>query len=140
MRRYLVVANQTLGGSTLLAKLKSLADGGPSSFHVLVPATHPKKQWTWTEGEALAVARQRLESALERFRELGAEVTGEVGNERPIDAIRLALREQNFDEIVLSTLPPGPSRWLRQDLPSRVARTFDLPVSHVISETERAAV
>ena len=139
MRRYLIVANQTLGGSALMAKLRSLVEQGPASFHVLVPATHPRKQWTWTEGEALSIARQRLEDALERLAELGSEVTGEVGNESPIDAIRLTLREKEFDEIVLSTLPPGPSRWLRQDLPSRVARTFDLPVTHVISEAERVA-
>jgi GABA permease len=139
MRRYLVVANQTLGGEALDAKLRSLVAAGPASFHVLVPATHPKKQWTWTEGEALAIAKRRLDSALDRFRALGAEVSGEVGNERPVDAIRAVLRERQIDEIVLSTLPPGPSRWLRQDLPSRVARTFDLPVNHMISEPERAA-
>jgi hypothetical protein len=140
MRRYLIVANQTLGGGALLTKLKSLADAGPASFHVLVPATHPKKQWTWTEGEAVAIANRRLERALDAFRGLGAEVTGSVGVERPMDAIRDALRTHEIDEIVISTLPSGPSRWLRQDLPHRVARWFELPVSHVIGEAERAAV
>jgi hypothetical protein len=139
MRRYLVVANQTLGGEALLSKLEKLARDGPVSFHVLVPATHPQKQWTWTEGEAMAIARRRLAEALERFGALGAEVSGAVGTERPIDAIRDVLREREFDEIVLSTLPPGLSRWLGQDLPSRVAKAFDLPVSHVVSEAERAA-
>lgn len=140
MRRYLVVANQTLGGSELLAKLQSLADAGPASFYVVVPATHPRKQWTWTEGEANAIAKRRLGEALDRFRALGAEVDGEVGSERPVDAIRNAIRGREFDEIVLSTLPAGASRWLRQDLPSRVARTFDLPVSHVIAVEEHVAV
>jgi GABA permease len=139
MRRYLVVANQTLGGNALLTKLRSLADAGPASFYVLVPATHPGNQWTWTEGEATAIARKRLDEAVARFRQLGAEVDGEVGTERPIDAIRDVLRRREIDEIVLSTLPPGPSRWLKQDLPSRVERAFDLPVSHVISEAELAA-
>ena len=139
MRRYLVVANQTLGGSALMSKLRALAADGPASFHVVVPATHPQKQWTWTEGKATAIAQQRLEMALERLGELGAEVTGSIGNERPIDAIHDALRGGEFDEIVLSTLPPGLSRWLRQDLPSRVARAFDVPVTHVIGEAERVA-
>lgn len=139
MRHYLVVANQTLGGSALLSRLRALTESGPVSFHVVVPATHPRKQWTWTEGESVAIARARLDEATTRFRELGAEVTGEVGNERPIDAVRDALRGRPIDEIVLSTLPPGPSRWLRQDLPSRVARSFNLPVSHVIAEPERVA-
>jgi hypothetical protein len=138
MRRYLVVANQTLGGEALLARLRSLVEGEPASIHVVVPATHPRKQWTWTEGESIAIARERLDRALEGFGALGAEVTGEVGTENPIDAISAALRQQEIDEIVLSTLPPGPSRWLRQDLPSRVERKFGLPVSHVVAEPERA--
>ncbi len=138
MRSYLVVANQTLGGDALLKKLRSLTQSGPTSIHVVVPATHPRKHLTWTEGEAKAVARERLDRALESFAQLGAEVSGEVGNERPLDAITAALRERQFDEIVLSTLPPGPSRWLRQDLPHRVERTFGLPVSHVVAEDERA--
>jgi hypothetical protein len=139
MRRYLVVANQTLGGDALLARIRSLLEHGPASFHVVVPATKPQGKWTWTEGEALAIARKRLAEAIVRFRELGAEVTGEVGNERPIDAIGNVLREREIDEIVLSTLPPGLSRWLKQDLPSRVERVYDLPVSHVTSEAERVA-
>ncbi|MGH2760876.1 MAG: hypothetical protein ACRDKJ_15100 [Actinomycetota bacterium] len=139
MRRYLVVANQTLGGEALLEKLRSLTEAGPSSIHVVVPATHPRKQWTWTEGESLAIARRRLDRALERFGGLAADVTGEVGNERPVDAIRAALRERQVDEIILSTLPSGLSRWLGQDLPSRVARAFGVPVTHVTSEAERAA-
>lgn len=139
MRRYLVVANQTLGGSALLARLRAIAQEGPASFHVLVPATHPQKQWTWTEGKATAIARERLEQALELFGELGVEVTGSIGSERAIDAIHDALRSGEFDEILLSTLPPGPSRWLRQDLPRRVARAFDLPVTHIIGEAERVA-
>lgn len=138
MARYLVVANQTLGGEHLVEELRRCLDRGPASFHVIVPATHPKHQWTWTEGEAAAIAQERLDRALKRFRGLGAEeVTGEVGPERPIEAIGDALRSGDFDGVVLSTLPAGASRWLNQDLPSRVERSFDLPVSHVIAEPEQ---
>lgn len=140
MRRYLVVANQTLGGEPLLDELRRSLRSGSASFHVVVPATHPKDQWTWTEGEADAIAADRLERALERFRELGAtEVTGEVGSPRPIEAMGDALRDGEFDGIVLSTLPAGVSKWLNQDLPSRVERAFDLPVTHVITEAEQVA-
>ena len=138
MRRYLVVANQTLGGEPLLAKMRSLTEEGETSIHVLVPATHPRKQWTWTEGESRAIAKKRLDEALARFRDLNAVVTGEVGNERPFDAIGAVLREREIDEIIMSTLPAGLSRWLRQDLPSRVAREFGVPVTHVTTEVERA--
>jgi cell pole-organizing protein PopZ len=90
----------------------------------------------WTEGESRAIATQRLERALARFRDLGAEAEGEVGDERPLQAIADAVRDRDFDEVILSTLPPGLSRWLRQDLPHRVERTFDLTVTHVVGEAE----
>lgn len=136
MRRYLVVANQTLGGPHLIDRVRETLETGPCSFHVLVPATPPEHVATWTEGEALAVAQERLDAALSRFKELGAEVGGEVGDPNPLEAIADAMREHTFDEIILSTLPPGASRWLKQDLPHRVERSFSVPVTHVVGEDE----
>jgi hypothetical protein len=136
VRRYLVVANQTLGGPHLLDQVRQRVAAGPSAFHVVVPATAPAEQAVWTEGEALALAEQRLDAAVRRFRKLGADVHGEVGDPSPMEAIGDAMAAQEFDEIILSTLPPGISRWLRQDLPSRVEKAFDLPVTHVVGEPE----
>ncbi|HKX25933.1 MAG TPA: universal stress protein [Actinomycetota bacterium] len=138
MRRYLVVANQTLGGEHLAEAIRTRLARGPSNFHVVVPATQRQDQAVWTEGEARALATKRLEAAVARFRGLGADVEGEVGDERPLEAIADAVREREFDEIILSTLPPGLSRWLRQDLPHRVERQFDLPVQHVVGDPEPA--
>jgi hypothetical protein len=39
MRRYLVVANQTLGGEELLAAIRERIAGGECHFHLVVPAT-----------------------------------------------------------------------------------------------------
>jgi GABA permease len=64
MRRYLVVANQTLGGEPLLRAIRASRASGPSSFHVLVPATPVHEHGTWTEGKARAVASERLEQTL----------------------------------------------------------------------------
>lgn len=132
MRRYLVVANQTLLGDPLLARVTACLAAGPCQFHVVVPASHaPGPAWQ-TEGRDRAFAAKRLEEGLERFRAVGAEVTGEVADGRPMDAIRDAmLHAPPFDEIIVSTLPPGLSRWLRADLPHRIGRTFGLPVSTV---------
>jgi nucleotide-binding universal stress UspA family protein len=138
MRRYLVVANQTLGGGQLLQLLRQLAET-PATFHVLVPATPPTDH-LWTEAEAHSIARTRLETALDRFRRLGAEeVTGEVGDARPMQAIDDVLAREAFDEIVLSTLPPRLSRWLKLDLIHRVRSTYGIPVRHVISHREVVA-
>lgn len=135
MRRYLVVANRTLGGEHLVATVRALARREPCRFHLLVPATPPSDHM-WTEGEAQKIARHRLEEGLARFRALGIEVDGEIGDANPILAIEDVLRSTPFDEIILSTLPPGLSRWLKLDLPHRVEAAFGLPVTHVIAKPE----
>jgi hypothetical protein len=138
MRHYLVVANQTLGGDHLIDEVRDCLREGACRFHIVVPATDPQDHAVSTEGEARALAQQRLDRALSRFRELGAEADGEIGDERPMDAIADALRGREFDGIVLSTLPPGVSRWLGQDLPHRVERQFGVPVRHVVGQPEPA--
>lgn len=131
MADYLIVANQTLGGAQLIEALQRRMRDGPARFHVVVPATVNSAAWTTTEDDARAVAQERLERAIERFKELGAEVDGQVGDARPLDAMQDALRRWPCDEIILSTLPAGASRWLRMDLVSRATRTFTIPVTHV---------
>jgi len=134
MRRYLVVANQTLAAEPLVSRVRELARAAPSSFHVVVPATPPRDH-VWTEGEARATARSRLDAALARFAQLGTEVEGEVGDANPMLAIGDALRDHGpFDEIVISTLPKGLSKWLKLDLPHRVEAAFGLRVTHVVEE------
>ncbi|MGH2740297.1 MAG: hypothetical protein ACRDH6_07450 [Actinomycetota bacterium] len=135
MARYLIVANQTLGGEHLTEKVREVMAPG-ASFYVLVPATPPQGHAVFTEGEARAIAAERLEAALIRLRDLGAEVDGEVGGEEPTAAVRDVMRDQEFDEIIISTLPAGVSRWLKLDLVSNVKRAFDLPVTHIEGEGE----
>ncbi len=134
MRRYLVVANQTLGGEPLMARVRDCLASGPSSFHIVVPATPPRDHLLPTDEEAREIAKGRLDRAVARLRELGAEVDGEVGDADPVQAIGDAIRQSSFDEIILSTLPAGPSRWLRRDVPHRVEMAFRLPVTHVVGE------
>jgi hypothetical protein len=136
MGRYLVVANQTLGGEHLIARIRERMSTGPSHFHIVVPATPPSERATWTEGEAISIAQERLDRALGRLAALGADASGEVGDGDPLMAIEDALRGERFDEIILSTLPPGPSRWLKLDLPNRVRERFAVAVTHLIGEAE----
>ena len=137
MARYLIVANQTLGGELLMERLRKLLAEGSCSFHVVVPATHTKDQAFYTEGASHAVAERRLEAALERFRAAGAEVDGEVGDASPMLAVRDCLMSGGYDGVLLSTLPPGASRWLKQDLPHRLERTFGVPVAHLTGQYEQ---
>ena len=135
MRRYLVVSNQTLFSEAFAKKIRSCLAAGPSQFHVVVPATHPRDHLTWTEGHSRTVAKGRLAAALAQLAELGADADGEVGDARPIDAIRDAILGQPaFDEVILFTLPAGVSKWLHQDLPHRVQRELTIPVTHVVAD------
>jgi GABA permease len=138
MRTCLVVANQTLGGEHLMDEVRSRVSAGSCRFFVLVPATRTLDHATWKEDEARAVAAVRLDAALRAFRAAGAEVDGRVGDHNPLLAIDDVLRERSVDEILLSTLPPGASRWLALDLPSRVRAHVSISVTHVIGEREEA--
>jgi hypothetical protein len=142
VRRYLIVANQTLGGRNLRRAVRRRIRRGACSFHLLVPAAAPTGPWDAAmaayegevpEGEgSLAEARARLQFELEWLRAAGADVDGEIGDPDPITAVNAVLARQPFDEIILSTLPAGISRWLKADLPHRLARHVNVPVVAIV--------
>ena len=111
---------------------------GPAHFHLLVPISHPNDH-AWSHGECIAHAEERLAEGLEAFRELGADVSGEVsGDHHPVGAMVAVLRERDVDEVILSTLPSGPSRWLKLDVVSRAQEKYRGPITHVIASREPA--
>jgi GABA permease len=136
MRRYLVVANQTLAGHHLVKHVRACAAAGPCWFHIVVPATAIEHQQGVT-GDATLLARRRLAAAMARFAAEGVAVTGEVGDANPLRAVASALGYREYDELILSTLPVGSSRWLLEELPARLAHATGLPVTHVIAEGQR---
>jgi hypothetical protein len=157
MDEYLIVANQTLGGAELERAISERIAAGRRRCYVLVPMTPPQYEvigWAVadagfavppTASEDLAasveVARQRSEHRLERMldkvRALGGDVDGEIGDSDPAEAVKRLLERRDFDEILVSTLPAGLSRWLKLDLPSRIARLTEIPVSTVEATDRR---
>lgn len=137
MRRCLIVANQTLMSPQLREEVLRRRDAGEHEFCVVVPATHAHGTALWTEGQAVAHAREALERALEQFRVDGIDATGEVGDKDPVLAVHDVITRQSVDEIIVSTLPPGVSKWLKRDLPHRLERRFHLPVTHVAAVEAR---
>jgi hypothetical protein len=136
----LIVANETAGGKHLRAEVLRLIEQGAERFTLLVPATRPRGTLVYTDGEAHALATERMTRAVGALRKLGVEIDGIVGVERPMDAVLDVLLDRHFDEIVVSTLPHGVSRWLRVDLPARVARASGVPVHHIIGTGDREPV
>ncbi|MGH9038695.1 MAG: hypothetical protein ACRDZ3_00530 [Acidimicrobiia bacterium] len=136
MARYLVVANQTLGAEALAEKIRQCLAEEPTTFHIVVPACHSRDSAWITEGHDHAEAEKRLAAALARFRDLGAEADGEVGDASPVLAIQDALLAGSYDGVILSTLPAGMSRWLRKDLPHRIEHKLGIKVIHVTGRLE----
>jgi hypothetical protein len=150
MGKYLVVANQTLGGEQLMGEVRRRMATEPSSFYVVVPNTRPADMlrllgepgpsaFDTSESEpehrATLTAQSRLHQALAQLRAEGADAQGSLGDAEPLTAIADVLAQQPFDEIIISTLPTGISRWLRMDLPHRAGRKFNLPVTTIITSS-----
>jgi hypothetical protein len=73
------------------------------------------------------------------MREAGLDnVEGRVGDPDPIVAVMDAWDPMKFDEIIVSTLPTGSSRWLGIDLPHRLEKLTSVPVRHVVSRPPQA--
>lgn len=138
MSTVLIVGNQTLPSPALAEAITKRIESGVTSFYVVVPATPIQHGLTWDEEESEREAAGRLETFLFRLSTLGVQASGEVGDRDPVAAVRDALRGRDIDEIVLSTLPPGISRWLGQDVPSRIRGAVPVSVD-VVYEAAKAA-
>ena len=69
------------------------------------------------------------------MRAAGVDATGEIGDADPMQAIEDALRTFRPDELVVSTLPRGRSRWLERGVVEQARERFDLPLTHVVVES-----
>jgi len=136
MSRYLVVTHQTALSPGLQRRVSALVAEDPAAeFAVLVPEA-PHLPITW-EGETVDAARHRAEATRTVLEEkAGARVFRiAVGASEPLQAITDELATHpGYDALVICTLPPGISRWLKLDLVKRAERKFGLRVIHVVAE------
>src|SRR6185437_6703380 len=128
----LVVAHQTAATPGLLDTVRGRAQRGPARFHLVVPQqARGMHKVVDPEDTGADEAQRVLDAALPKLCEAaGHQVTGSVGDAEPLSAIQDAVNLGDFDEIIISTLPLGISRWLKLDLVSK-ARGLGLPVTHV---------
>jgi hypothetical protein len=115
----LVVANRTALSSDLERAMRARRARGPARFTLLVPAG---------EGAGSDWIASHMAASL---REEGLDIEAVVGDRDPLRAVLDVWRAGRFDEIIVSTLPAGASRWMVADLPREIGLRTGVPVSHV---------
>jgi hypothetical protein len=137
MAEVLVLANETIGGAKLLDAIRERHAEGGARFHVVVPLTRPRHGNVIYDEAVRDSAQVRVDLALSFMHQEGIEGTGEVGDGDPLNAAKDAIAEHGIDEIIVSTLPPQSSGWMKRDLIEALEGETGLPVKHVVVDLAR---
>jgi hypothetical protein len=128
----LVVANRTASSPQLLDRLRGLhQEDAERLFIIVVPQEGG-------HGQHFLAARGRLGQTLDKLRRDGLLVAGMVGDPDPYTATMQAIEFFRVDDVIISTLGPERSGWMRADLVDRVKRATSCPVEHVVAQDEVA--
>ena len=149
MHKTLIVANRTVGGDELAEEIRRRIGEGEYVFHLVVPVASPvsaavaigvaagdaanlSPTASFEVADERRIANDRLAYGLDWLASLGATATGELSTEcDPVAGVARIVDSEHVEEIIVSTLPTTISRWLHQDLPHRIERKVQLPVTVV---------
>lgn len=137
--RVLIVAHRTAATPALIAAVRERAAREPAKFTLLVPApAHGFDRLAEPDQVGVDEAQDTLDLAIPLLEEAtGSNVDGLVGAAQPLDAVSDAVNQHGFDEIIISTLSPRVSRWLKLDLPNRL-QILGKPITTVSAAGARA--
>src|SRR5436305_4629544 len=140
--RLLVIANETVQGEALVNEIGDRCRERRCEVMVVTPALASSRAPHWASDidDAIELARQRMELSLIEIKQLGLKVKGEIGDSDPNVAVEDALRVFPADEILISTHPPGRSRWLERGVVDKARERIDLPIIHVVVDTNARVV
>lgn len=120
----LVIANETVVGDPLLARIRERAQRGPASFLIISPQSDPN-QADHPEAE------RRLRRALAILRGEGIDAHGQVSHPDPYTAAMQAVHDERIDEIIVSTFDAEHSPWMKKNLVERLQKDSKVRVEHV---------
>jgi hypothetical protein len=136
VRTVLVIANETIGGRSLIDAVRRHAAEEETRFVLCVPQTRPRDGLVVYDESVFEAAQTRVDLAVGFVRSEGIDAVGEVGDPDPYAATMDAVREYDPDAIIISTYPESRSGWLRRDLVERIRAASGLPVEHVVADPD----
>jgi hypothetical protein len=134
--RVLVVANRTAESPELLDALRIRTMQGPCQFTLLVPSTPHGLMWAADMHGGGEEAERHRQAFVDELREEGLNFgDAKVGDPDPLAAIQDECNFNDYDELIVSTLPLHVSKWLKVDLPRKAQAATGLPVRHVVGSS-----
>ena len=129
----LVVANETVVSSSLVALLEQKAAEQSVRVVVVAPVNQPRQGYVVYYDTRRAAARRRLDRTLDLLRNAGVPATGVVVEADPVSALRDGIAQLQPDEIIVSTHPQQQSGWLRRNAVEQMRRVAGpIPFEHVV--------
>jgi len=119
-------------GEQLAYQLKAYADRGAATFTLIASAV--------PFGDGREETISELLRAVSRLRDAGLTADVVMGDSDPLFAVTEVWDPSRYDEIIISTLPTGASKWLHTSLPERVAKLTGAPVTHLACRPRKRAV
>jgi GABA permease len=135
--RVLVVANRTAESEELRSALRAKALDRNPEFTLLVPSTPHGISWAVNPHDTGAdEAEEHRQAFLDGLRKEGLNVVdAKIGDPDPLAAVQDECNLNEYDELVISTLPTHISKWLKLDLPHKAEHATGLPVTHVVAHS-----
>jgi hypothetical protein len=125
----LVVATRTVASTDLIKRLKERAAERPHRYTFICPRSGDFSRDQVVAGLAKTLA--------EMYRGQ-IDATGQPMSPEPLPAIQNAIEHYRIDEILISTLKGGQSKWLQEGLIEKVEAITDKPVEHIESSARAA--
>jgi hypothetical protein len=124
-RLVVVLGNYTLLSDSLRTRLSAEVSGGDVDVHIVVPVH---------DSNDLDIGLWRGRALAERLVAPTVSCTVDAGVGDPVAVFEKAAAGLHVDEIIVSVLPKGMSRWMESDLVGRLQHLLKVPVEFVAAE------